>query len=368
MSWEGKVATLADRYLKGAENLTVRGTYVLANLEQQGRITTNCDGVYAHMSVQKDLPPVTGVGETAVLDFSRHNLWAKPKHGWRGLVTHDMMPLLEKMQYSGDIAMVNRYAEIMDNLGAALRDYFKTGLYTDGSASGNEKVPEGLNTFLEFSDGNTAATDIVGYPNDTYMEISTVPGAEGEWDANLATPPNATLATDWPEGQGTPPYDYWSPKLGNSSSTNWGTESTTWSNNCEEILRRMAQWLALLAGTDGRSLACIMAGKMFTDFKSKMGARNRQLPPHSPSVDLGFPDTLNFEGLALRADFGVAADTAFIWNMEKAELCSLAPELFFRMGPVQSIENMGAWLFLSGFYGNMRVKSPKYFGKIYPYS
>jgi hypothetical protein len=363
MSWEGKVATLADRYMKGAEDLTVRSRLVPKWLNQQGRIVTNCDAEYAYFSVLKSEPPVEGYAEAGIINFGRRNLWDQAKLGWRGYVATDMMYKHERMQAKGDVVIVNRYAEIMEHLTSATRNKIHKHLYIDGNASGNESFIQGLNTFC--GTGTTGAADKVAQPSDTYFDISTAVGQDGTWTSNLGTSPNSTIATDWPNGEGDPEYDYWTPKLVNTTGTGFG--ASTWEENCETGLRQLLSWLTLLNDTSGQELLCVMDGLMFTQLKDKFSARNRQLMPHPVGRDLGFPQVLNFEGLALHSEFGIPSNTGFVWNLEKTELCSLAPKLLFKHGPEFSIEKL-AWLFLIGFYGNLRVKSPKYFAKLYPYA
>ncbi len=127
MSWAGKVATLADRYTKGAEDLTVRSRLLLKWLEQQGRIVTNCDAEYTYFSVLKGEPPVEGHGEAGVINFARHNLWDQAKLGWRGYVGTDLMYEQEKMQAKGDAVIVKRYARIMPNLTNGMRNKIRCG-------------------------------------------------------------------------------------------------------------------------------------------------------------------------------------------------------------------------------------------------
>lgn len=364
MSWEGKVATLADRYKKGAEDLTIRSRLALKWLEKQGRIVLNCDAEYTYFAVQKAEPPVEGHAEAGVINFGRRNLWGQAKVPWRGYVATDMMYRQERMEAKGDVVLVNRYARIMEHLAEATRNRLHKDLYIDGNASGNENFIQGLNSFCGYTSGSTVAADKIAFPNDSYFGLSTNLATDGTWTSALGTSPNAVVATDWPDGDGDAEYDYWTPKLINTVSSEFG--ASTWSENCETCLRQAVSWLSLINGTSGSELVCIMAGNMMTDLKEKFAARNRQILPHKTATDLGFPQVLEFEGLALHQEFGVGADTGFIWNMEKAELCSLAKSLLFRDGPGWDIKEQ-AWLFLLGFYGNLRVKSPKYFAKLYPY-
>ena len=364
MSWEGKVATLADRYTKGAEDLTVRSRLLLKWMEQQGRIVTNCDAEYTYYSVLKGEPPIEGHAEAGVINFDRRNLWDRAKLGWRGYVGTDLMYEQEKMQAKGDVVIVKRYARIFPNLTNGMRNKMHKHLYCDGDASGNEMFIQGVDTFCG-TGGTTTSADKIQTASDTYFGISTALGQDGTWSEGLTTSPNATLDKDWPHGEGDPDYDYWTPKLINTTSTAWG--ASTWEENCEAVLRETVGWMSLLNDTSGQELVCMMAGHMLTELKAKFAARGRDMLPHPVGRDLGFPQVMNFEGLAIHSEFGIPVNTGFVWNMEKVDLCSLAPSLLFRRGPQYDIHEL-AWLFLIGFYGNLRIKSPKYFAKLYPYA
>lgn len=368
-SWEAKVNLMSSLYMKGAEDLTIRERLVLKTLERLGRIKLNASAEDVYFTVKKSQPPVSQYGEGGGIDFARRSLWDRAHHGWRGYNSTDLMYRHERMEMKGDVVIVKRYAEVMENIVESIRDNFGADFYVDGGASGNELKIEGLDTFCDYHSGNSLVTDLIAYPDDTYFGIKTNFGTGGTWESNLTattTMPNAAIGYDWPEGQGPTQCDYWTPKLVNTGSTNW-TGSTDWSDNCETILRRVLMWLTLTAGTSSSQLMCIMAGKMLTDVKDFFSARNRQLPPHKQSTDLGFPNVLNFEGLGLHMEFGVPADTGFVWNFDKTQFCSLASNLLFTEGPTYEIKD-DAWLWLAGFYGNLRVKSPKYFAKLYPYA
>lgn len=372
MSWEGKVATMMDKYIKGQEDLTVRENICLAFLKSLGRIVTNCNAEHAYFSVKKARPPVEAYAEAGVISFAPRALWDQAKLGWRGYIATDQINYHETLENKGDVTIIKRSGVIMENLTEAVTDNFATDLYVDGNASGNTMKIHGFESFCgadtTYDSTGADVADLVAKPSDTYFDISTALGVDGSWTTGLATKPNANVATDWPEGSGDSEYDYWSPKLVNWGSTSWGNSGATWALNCVDSLRRTAQWLRLTNGAQaGSNLICIMAGHMMSDFKGVQDSLKQIALPHQKATDLGFPEVLNFEGLGLHTEFAVPVNTAYVWNFSKAELCSLAPKLLFRFGPTWVLEKL-AYLYLVGFYGNLRVKSPKYFAKLYPYA
>lgn len=372
MSWEGKVATMMDQYIKGQEDLTVRENIALAFLKSNGRIVTNCNAEHAYFSVKKARPPVEAYAEAGVINFAPRALWDQAKLGWRGYIATDQVNFHETLENKGDVTIIKRSGVIMENLTEAVTDNFATDLYIDGNATGNTMKIQGFGTFCgahtSYDTTGADVADLVALPDDTYFDISTLPGVEGSWSDDLTTHPNAHLATDWPEGHGDSEYDYWSPKLVNWGSTTWGNSGATWTLNCVDALRRTAQWLRLTNGAAaGNDLICIMAGHMMSDFKGVQDSLKQIALPHQKATDLGFPEVLNFEGMGLHTEFSVPANTAYVWNFKKVELCSLYKSLLFRFGPTWVLEKL-AYLYLVGFYGNLRFKSPKFFAKLYPYA
>lgn len=370
--WVGILDTLAPKYLKGASDLTIRKRLALAMLERRGRITYNHTGYNLIWTVQHMEPPVESYADGGQIDFTRHDLWKRAEIDWRGYRATDMMTEKEKDMLGDDVAIVNRYTQILPNLSGAVRNKIGTELYIDGYAAGNENRLCGAGSWAGTT--TTVALDLCGQPDDSYAGIDTDLAQYGSWSAALAATAAGvpgrgqnSLATDWPEGTGDSGYDFWSPKLVNHHSSGWvGTDVSTqrpWAYTCEKVLRRTIQWLSLTAGTDGPSLLCLMAGDMMTAFKDTMSAKQQIVVPHKESEDLGFPTVLNFEGMALQTEYGVTGGTAWVFNMDKLELCSLKPELLGRIGPDWDPRS-ASWLFQVGVFANLKFDSPKYFAKI----
>lgn len=361
MSWEAKVNIMREEWNKGAEDLTIRNRLAFKWLESRGRFVGNAGGEYAKETIKRSEPTVRTRGESSVVVYDRNSLWDVARQSYRGYIAADSMPWEEALELKTDVAIVNRYAEMLPNLDKAIRNKLHGHLYCDGNASDNIGNIEGLDTFCAYDSTKTAAADLVAYPNATYREISCTPGVTGDWTSGLGTPPNASLAKDWPYGSGDAEFDYWSPRLVRVNSTSWDA-GTAWTSNCEEVLREVLSWSMLLTDTTGTELVFISDGRMNTQFRSFMSSRNYHLPPFPPAVDLGFPQVLNFEGLGIHSEFGITADTGYVWNFEHAELVYQTGTLLPSWGPKFHEDKM-AWLTSMAFRGTLRCK-PKFFSKI----
>lgn len=367
MTWEAKANILREMYAKGAEDLTIRSRLTLKWMESRGRFVPNCSAQYMNEPVKKGEPTVRARSESSVVIFDRHSIWDKPRQGYRGYIATDSLPWEEYLEFQGEEALVRRYERMLPNLDGALRNNIHEDLYIDGSATGNTTKIEGLDTAMGHTAGSTAADDLVAYPGNTYRGILCTPGQNGSWSTDLSGsnwPCNA-LESDWPYGKGSAEYDYWAPILPKVDSTSWA-KGSSWAENCAEVLRQTGSWLRLLADTTGNELLFCSDGKMNTEFKEYMEAKNRHLMPLPSAVDLGFPEVLSFEGMGVHAEYGIPANTGYVWNFEHAELCFQTPSLFASFGPNWS-DTEFAYLCAMAFRGNLVIK-PKFFAKLYAFS
>lgn len=361
--WAGVVNAVTSKFLKGAADLTTRRRLFLAMLRKRGRITMGHDGISVTWDVEFMQPPVEAYGDGGLVTYARHDIYRMLSVDWRGYYASDLMTAKEKEMAKGNSALVKRYSAIAPNLEKSIRDKMSTELYIDGYATGNQNRLHGLATFMD-----TTATCVVGdriqVPTKTnYAGKSCVLGAEsGSWSANLTGSdiPNAALANDWPEGSGTSDYDYLAPKQLNWSSTAW-TGTNTFFSTSVRCMRQGLLWLTLTAGDEGRPSLILMPGKMYADFLNNQSSNQRIIVPHKESQDLGFGETVNFDGAGIQYEFGCPGNNFFMLNLDQCELRCLYSDLFMPHGPDYDPRTF-SWLYAIGFFGNMTFQ-PKFFGK-----
>ena len=316
------IKTTAAKYFSGAGDLTIRNRLWLSLLAKYGRIVYDQEGVTCTWDVQYDEPPIIAHGASGEISFDMHDLFLQLTVDWRGYLGTDAMHEKDRLMSKGEVAIVDRYRSIIPRLRSALDNKFHGELYVDGYATNNENRIHGIESFM--GSGTTVAADKVAQPSDTYGGQSTaVANNGGTWTSALATKPNAAVATDWPDGNGTAPYDALSPVLLNTSSTNWGTGSTQWEDNCARVLRRGIHWLTKNGGQDGKPTYIMMGSDFFTDFQNYQEAKMRIIIEHEEADDLGFTDTLKFDGVIVKSEFDVAASTGYIVNPQQMELACL---------------------------------------------
>jgi hypothetical protein len=361
--WAGVVNTTASHYLKGASDSTIRERITLAWMMKRKRISFGWDGKDVTQQIKFSLPEMEAYGG-GTLDFEPADKYRQQVLDWRGYKVTDTMTEKERLENRNAPRLVNRYGKIMGDMRQSLEDGFGAEMYIDGNASGNDNRIHGYESFLAST--TEVVADICGDPNDTYGGLSTNPGAvAGTWSTNLSTPPNAAVGTDWPTGSGDPEYDFYSPRLYNWSSNNWGTSAVTWLDNCERVIRRANLLSRLTHGPRGRADLCIIDESMLFDYLNAQSAKQRIVVPHKEAEDLGF-EAVRQEGIAILTEFDVPVNTGYLINVDKMQLRCLYDQLFMPRGPEYDIRN-DAYLFAMGFFGNLWC-NPKFFSKLYNYA
>ncbi len=360
-------STVAD-YAKGAEDLTIRNRPALSYMRKYNRYKFNCSGTSMDWGVKYKKAPISQGVDDVNIQFNVNSNHKRASLPWRGYIGTDRLTDFQREQNKGLPALISLYETKAEDLKTSFEDTFPSQFYVDGSASGYESAFHGLNSFCGAA--NSGAGNLICTPNDSYAGLTTNLGTYGgTWTANRsssASPqyPNATLAKDWPWGNGSTEYDFWSPKLLNFSSTAW-TGSTTFADNCSDIINRATLWLNATGGSAG-PLLCLLGSDMFGDLRKFYETRNRQIVPHKESEDLGFGDTLNINGAAVIHDFDCPASTGFIFRMNAVKAMFMKSKMFEMRGPEYDIAS-NSYLMLLTCYGNFQF-SPKHVCKIYGYA
>lgn len=366
--WQGVIHSTAPKYLKGAEDLTIRERIVLSFLKSRGRVKFNENSHTCVWDVEFSEPPIEPYADGGVLNFQRHDPLRQLVLDWRGYVGTDQMTRKERMMNTGDEAIYRRYDKIIPNLTRSITNKFGSEWLIDGYAAGNENRLCGIETFM----GKLAAVTSnskIALPSDTYaMRSTALQNQGGYWSAALASGARpyqeGSMTTDWPDGNGSSEYDFLSPKLLNEDH-DWGGGAVGWNGltgNAEYIIRKGVIWLSLLGGKSGSPDLFLTNGSWYAEYLDQQSGKQRIIVPHKESADLGFPNTVNQEGIGIYRDFDVTPGTGYFLNFDKMTLSSLSDQLFFRSGPEWSIETQ-SWLFSIGFFGNMKFQ-PKFFGKV----
>lgn len=197
-------------------------------------------------------------------------------------------------------------------------------LYADNLTAVNQAMGNGLNkqfiegtgTYPQMGGLNyvlsaataTPATDIVARPTGTYATQNMTPGVLGTWTSDLATAPNATIGTDFPNGSGSSIYDAHTPLRLVINGAWPETESSEWASNCTEILQYLQGVMKKrgAAVVDSNARFTLLMGEILhRQLKRFLEARHYSLEPVAEATRMGMPDTFNYEGLWFKTDSDV---------------------------------------------------------------
>ncbi len=358
--WIGVINSTKPKYMKGASDMTIRRRLFLAMLRRKGRITYNNDGYENRWQVEFSQPEMVQHGDGAMLDFGNHDAFRQLVTPWGGYVVTDSLSMKQQAMNKGDSALINLFKTKQERMRKKIDNGLAGEMYRAGGTSGRENCIQGLATFMT-ERTTPGAADRIAEPGATYGGLNTnLADQGGSWSSNGSSYPNATLAKDFPDGSGDVEYDYLAPKLVNWSSTGWGTNSTTWEDNCWRVIGQTITWLTIQGGDEGMPEICVLASNLFQGYKNHEEAIRRINVPHKTANDLGFSgNVLNQDGCAISADFDCPYNTGYMVNTSTVEIASLMPELFWMKGPDQDPRTAWSYLWGTGFYGQARWK-PKF--------
>ncbi len=349
--------TTTQKYLRETIDNTIRERLYLSMLRKRGKITEGHDGKFLEQKIEFNRPPIQTRTDMQQITYTAKDRWRTIQLPWRQYSVNDAMGEMASYQNSGVPAIVKVFDGMAERLKKDMDEGLGPELYRDGYAGDGSGLC-GIDSFT--GTGAVAAGDQIAQPSDTYAEVSTAVAAEGgSWTTTAGTTaPNSTIGTDWPNGSGTASYDWFSPKLLNWSSTNWGTSgATTWEANCERVLRQGKHWCTATGGSKGTINLVLMDSAMFTTFANKQSSKQNIFVPHKEAEDLGFPDVLNFEGMAIHYEFGCPVNSVYGHNLMNEEICVLGKNMYKSHGPIWD-EKTASYLWLCLFMGNMKF-NPK---------
>lgn len=360
------VHTTITHHIRTVEKELFRNRVAFALFKQRGQIKYNCSGKDQDWRVQYKRPASTGYADMQTVDYAPHERFFVPALDWRARLATDALSVMQQMLNSGPEAIVDLVSVIVPDLVDSLMDGLSSDLFRDGNAAANLKLPAGLESF--FGAANSAAGNKISTPNDTYADHNTNLGDKGgTWSADLSSFPNATLARDYPDGQGDYEYDCYSPMLVNWSSTAWGTGLTTFRANAEYALGQALTWNQSKGGKDGTTDLMLTTATLFNEYKNAQRARQQinVQPTSSPLWKLGFKDIMNQDGVDITSDYDVPANTLYGLNFKHMRMDVLkhvgggtTKQLFWTMKPWWDARSLMD-LFAIGFFGNFRFR-PKH--------
>ncbi len=352
--------TIAE-YMLGAEDNVVRNRKLLALMKAKGRITYGHSGTALNWGIRYKRRDIDGYADGDTLSFGRSDNFKRAEVPWRGYTMTDMVTKKEKLMNRGKPALIKYVSELVEHMSDDFSDRFHKQLYIDGNATGNSKKIHGFDSF-------TAATaqsgNYVALPADSYGGLTTGLGDYG-----------GTWNGTWPLGEGDAEYDFYTPVIVDYTNTAWTAATKTWPNTCTEAMRFGVIKAKRNDDKKGMLDVGLFDGELYRQFETLLEGKERVIVQQGGGMptlrNLGFGDTVWFEGIEVTWEYGVPADAAGLaqgygFNVDEMELCSLQDRLFVSEGPFYDEASLSD-RFAIHMFGNMKW-NPRYFAKWAKYS
>jgi hypothetical protein len=360
--WARAAATTLAHHITTLEVATTRNFPALSQIEASGRISYNHSGRGFDWPVQYRIHNVEGnTGETQ-RNFVRRNLFKTAALEYRGYQTTDAMYHAEFVQNKGPEGIVKVFDNFVDRLRMSLRQVLGKEIYSNGNASGNEKFWHGMETLfgtngtVKVDTGAQRASnqaDKNGYPSSTYATLSTELGAAGgEWESGSV----------WPEGDGDPEYDYWSPMIVVSNSSVF--------QDILEAFRYGILHCQKNATLEEQMTTAVLSRDMFFTALNKLDDKEEiQIQPGGDYSlrSLGFKNTFGYDGVEFTFDSAISGTKGYGYNYMNCELRAQDDSLLRPEGPEYDIETQSYQAVISTL-SNKKYSSPRNFIKWVPHT
>ena len=370
-AWAGVLVANAEQYIPVVTELIYRKRILYAMMRKKGRFKFGESGEQITWPIQYKLPTMRPFPEWESLNPQRENWNAQAALQYKSWLASTALGWHDMKKNRGEAQLIDLANQRLKSLATGCINYFNKQMYENGADDATtDQDYTGFESMVGASAATCAAGDVVASPAGTYAGRSVAVGASSgsTWSANLSTKPNATIATDWPLGDSlSDDYDYWSPLLVNTSSTSWGTGGTTWADNCLEVIRSMIEWQERRIGDVYKPDLFLTETSMIHTVKRKLESRFRTITPTKEAEELGFPGTVNYDGVSLAADFNCPAGTGYLLPTEGLSIRCLTDDLMEKEGPTFiTLEQKTVWDVKT--LGNARLESPKVLAKCKAYA
>jgi hypothetical protein len=360
------------KWIKKVEEMVMRKTFLFRRIRQGGRVVNEPGGYELIWNAKIRLPEVEGFSNHEGIAFSPISKEIQFRLGFRNFRASDAMSWLDGVINQGQTAFRRLVNDKAKDLRAAMEKDMEAGVYRDGDLAANILKPHGIESGL--AAGTVTTADRIAIPDDTYANQKTnLANNGGFWSANLGTPNNASLANDWPDGQGDSDYDCNSPKLINTNTLAWGTGSTTHGDNLYRAISQGMTWMGITGGDGGTPDLCPTDANSFQRLREREEAKMRLTMPVQSGVDLGMPGhagSLNLDGLTIYPDFWCPGYTSYLLRSDQVEIVNRlgGGNLFESHGPIEIPHMMFAkvWAILASC--NLKFATMRHFGKIHPFA
>jgi hypothetical protein len=354
----------APTYLEGRADATARQYEILNWLISHGRVLYNAKGYDLKWFTKVRRPKAHTVNGQR-MEFNSVDTEEDYSVGFSKIRATDKIDEDTILTNDGPTAILKiaekKIDDLLDSMGVELNSQF----YNDDMVDPNGLT--GIQSLFRGAVGAPTDKIAIAAPGATYGgRDMTLGSIGGSWSSNLAIADrfSSSLLNDYPDGDGTPDYDWNHPLMWNSHG-DWGTGTNTWESNAEVILRRVALYTDSLNGRGAAPNVLLINKRMLAALRDKVSVRERLRPEDYSKGPSNVTTMEHYEGLDIIHDFNCPADRAYCVNANMMEMFVATKELFYLDGPKWDMKDE-AYLMAFKMKGNLRWK-PKHFSEIRKY-
>lgn len=358
----------APTYLEGRSDSTARQYEIFNWLIEHGRVLYNAKGYDLRWFTKVRRPKAHTVNGQR-MEFNSVDTEEEYNVGFSKIRSTDKIDEDTILTNDGPTAILKIAEKKLDDLLDAMGVELNYQFYNDDLVD-----PNGLTGIQSLFRG------VVGNNNDKVAISSgatyggrdmTLGSIGGTWSADLAPADrfSSSLTNDYPDGNGTPDYDWNHPLMFNTHG-DWGTGTNNWESNAEVILRRVSLYVDSLGGKGAAPNVLVINKRMLAALRDKVSIRERLRPEDYAGTAKGGVSGVvtmeRYEDLDIIHDFHCPADRAYCINANMMEMFVATKELFWLDGPKWDMKDE-AYLMAMKMKGNLRWK-PKHFAEIRKYT
>lgn len=362
-AWERTLQTTIPKHIAKEEKAFLRNFQIGALLDAAGRVSYNNAGAGFEWDIQYRKHTLVGSTGQNVRNFTQKNLWKKAELPYRGYEATDAISKKEFLSNRGKEAVVKVYQRFVSRLRESIKQGLGPEYYVDGNASGNEQSWHGFESMFGINGTVTITTgaqrtanaaDIVGYPSDTYANLSTVLGNYGG---------SQESGSVWPQGVASSEYDFFSPLIVNYTSTALGGASDTFAAQGDEALRYGIIQSDRNGGMGKGMTNIILARDLYTDLCNLLdGKEEVQIKSDMSLRAFGFTKTLMFDGVEVSFEHAVPETVGYGFSYNNIDLMCMNNQFIEVEGPEYDMDS-SQYKVVAGTLSNLRYTTPRDFVK-----
>lgn len=349
--------TMAMHFPEIEQNV-FRAFALTALIQARGQVVMGVGGNGFDWRVQWRLPRVGGYTGFGPRTFNQSDLYKMAKQEWRGYEATAFIPEGEVKRNHGSPKMEDVLQRMPQELQEAMEQHLGVQIYIDGddaTTSSQLTSWHGLKSLFK-TDGNTINNDGSGSRSANAADYVATPAVAGSYAGIYSKLGYYAGAQEtdipWPEGVADPEYDFWSGLIVQKDSSSFG------STKIKDAIRfGLTHSMRNRIPGGGQPDYVFIDRSDFIDFKEYVDGKEQvwATPADSELVNLGFKNTIRFDGAEVTMEHSMPVGEGFGINFGDIALLCCTDKMFDENAPVYDEDQAGfkSW---TNTLSNLRIK------------